>query len=73
MEDFTRVAIIDHDNHALYIEDISESDLEKYNGEEEYIKNNFTLGENWEWDYIIDATYFSKENKDGIDIDFEKL
>lgn len=73
MKDYTRVAIIDHDNHALYVEDIPNSEIEKYGGEEEYIIDNFTLGEHWSWDYIVDATYYSKDCEDGIEINFKKL
>ena len=58
-----RIAIIDHVNHVLYIEDIDDDVLEKeYNGEEEaYIRDNYacTKGDDalWSWDYITDAEY----------------
>ena len=70
MKNFTRVAIIDHDNHKLFVEDIPNAEIEKYGGEEEYIKDNYYLGENWSWDYVVDATYFSEENEDGVEINF---
>lgn len=42
-----RIAIIDHDTHHLWIEDISDEDLKKVNGEEEaYIKENYPTLEN---------------------------
>ena len=35
----TRLAIIDHATHTLFIEDVSEEDLARYGGEEEaYIR-----------------------------------
>ena len=40
------IAILDHDNHILYLEEIDMDVIdEKYNGEEEeYIKANYDLG-----------------------------
>lgn len=36
----TRLAIIDHATHTLFIEDVSEEDLARYGGEEEaYIRD----------------------------------
>ena len=69
-----RLAIIDHEAHKLFVEDVSEEDLAKYNGEEEaYIKDNYTFKGNWSWDYITDASYFSEECKFPVKIDFENL
>lgn len=69
-----RIAIIDHETHRLIIEDIDEEILEsKYGGEEEaYIKDNYTLGNNWSWDYIVETTYFPID-WDGCEVDFEDL
>lgn len=55
-----RIAIIDHDNHALFVEDIDIDVLEsKYNGEEEdYIRDNYAcFSGNFSWDYIVDTCY----------------
>jgi hypothetical protein len=56
-----RIAIIDHDNHELIIEDINEQELEeKYGGDEQaYIDDNYYL-ENYSWDWVIEA--FHKES-----------
>ena len=40
---------------------------------EKYIKDNYTLGENWSWDYIIDAEYIPNDFDDPIEIDFYNL
>lgn len=64
-----RIAIIDHDTHQLWIEDISDEDLEKVNGEEQdYIEQNYPALENYSWDYIIGVAYLQEEDKDPIDI-----
>lgn len=69
----TRVAIIDHEYHSLYVEDIDEDILNnKYGGsEQDYIEDNYDLGE-YSWDYIVDSTYFPKQF-DPIDINYDKL
>lgn len=57
----TKIAIIDHDTHSLYIEDIPDDILEKYNGSEQaYIDDNYDV-ENYSWDYIVDALYYNNE------------
>lgn len=68
-----RVAIIDHEYHSLYVEDIDEEILDnKYGGsEQKYIEDNFDLGE-YSWDYIVDSTYFPTQF-DPIDINYDKL
>lgn len=65
-----RIVIIDHDNHALFIEDISDENLEKYHGEEEaYIKDNYTLGDNWSWEFITRIEYIPNDYEDPIELE----
>ena len=74
-EDATeRIVIISHDEHRLYVEDISVKLLnEKYNGEEEdYIADNYPFLGDYSWDYIVDAEYTPKDGAP-IDIDFAEL
>ena len=51
-----RIAIIDHTNHTLFVEDINEEILEgQYGGDEQiYIDDNYNLKE-YSWDWITDA------------------
>ena len=74
-KNFTRIAIIDHDNHRLMIEDVDNELLEKeYGGEEEaYIKDNYELGENWEWEWVTVTEYFPNDYDDPIDVEFTDL
>lgn len=69
-----RIAILDHDEHRLYVEDINEEILEgQYGGEEElYIEAHYNL-ENYSWDYIVDAQYFPEMEKTPIEINFEDI
>ena len=66
-----RLVIIDHESHKAYIEDIDTEVLdEKYAGEEEaYIKDNYTLGENWSWDYVTDVEMIVSQELAPIDLD----
>lgn len=70
----TRIAIIDHDNHRLLIEDVDTEILEKkYNGEEEdYIRDNYELGENWEWEWVVVTEYYPVDD-DPIEVEFSDL
>jgi hypothetical protein len=69
-----RLAIINHTNHTLYVEDINEEILEgQYGGDEQlYIDENYNL-EDYSWDYIIDAQYFPESEKTPIEINFEDI
>lgn len=71
-KEFTRVAIIDHAEHRLYVEDIDNKILDtEYNGdEEEYIEDNYTFNGEWSWDYIVDAEYIPHDEDTVIDVDF---
>lgn len=71
-----RIAIIDHEAHTLFVEDVDEEILkEKYNGEEEaYIKDNYCIHDNFSWDYITSAQYIPEcEETEVYDIDFEQI
>ena len=69
-----RLAIIDHNNHNLYIEDVSDEMLKKYNGsEEEYIKDNYNIeGNFFSWDYIVSTQFLPYEDDPTpVEINFE--
>lgn len=71
-----RIVIIDHINHDLYIEDLTDSDLEQYDGEEEkWIEDNYAFKspEEFSWDFILCSTYFPDRKSTGIDIKYENL
>ena len=60
-----RLAIIDHAAHTLFIEDVTDEQLEKYNGEEEaYIRDNYTFEDDnyWTWDYVTSVTYIPADD-----------
>ena len=70
----TRIAIIDHDEHRLYVEDIPEDILEKcYGGDEQkYIDDNYDI-ENYSWDYITEGLFLPAGESDFCDIDFDTI
>ena len=70
-----RIAIIDHNEHDLIIEDINEEVLEKeYGGDEQkYIDDQYDM-ENYSWNWIIDSYYLpNDDNGDFITVEFSKL
>ena len=69
-----KIAVIDHDNHTLYVEDINDDILQgQYGGEEQlYIDDNYST-ENYSWDYIVDTQYFPEVDKTPVEINFEEL
>ena len=70
-----RIAIIDHSDHSLIVEDINEEELStKYGGDEQrYIDDNYTLTGDYSWDWIVSADYFPEGESDPVEIDFENL
>lgn len=59
----TRIAIIDHASHDLWVEDINDDVLnaEPYNGSEQaYIEANYTFEGEYSWVYITDAFYIGE-------------
>ena len=58
-----RLVIIDHAAHTLFIEDVTDEQLAKYNGEEEaYIKDNYTFEGDWSWEYVTDIEYIPADD-----------
>ena len=70
-----RIAILDHADHSLLVEDVNETVLENnYGGDEQaYIDDNYTFEGDYSWDWITDAEYFKEGESDPIEIDFEEI
>ena len=51
-----RLAIIDHAQHRLIIDDVDESIIEKHGGEQEYIDATYKFEEEYSWDYVIQTS-----------------
>jgi hypothetical protein len=71
---FIRIAVLDHTDHRLYVEDVDHKTLNMcYEGKiQKYIEDNYNLGE-FSWDYIADAEYFPLNEKDPIEIQFDNM
>lgn len=66
----TRIAILDHENHTLMIQDITDEELAKYDGSEQaYIEDNYTLEGEYSWDYITGIEYFPQGQSEPIDLE----
>jgi hypothetical protein len=68
-----RLAIIDHNDHELLIEDVNEQELEeKYGGDEQaYINDNYTFEGDYSWDWITDTQYYPEGDPDPIEVEFK--
>jgi hypothetical protein len=68
-----RIAIIDHNEHELLIEDVNEQELEeKYGGDEQaYINDNYTFEGDYSWDWITDTQYYPEGDPDPIEVEFK--
>ena len=66
-----RLAIIDHSDHSLFIDDVSEDALAAYNGDEQaYIDDNYTFEGDYSWDWITDTEYMPENEDTPIDVEF---
>ena len=70
-----RLAIINHADHTLMVEDVNESVLEtEYGGDEQaYINDNYTFEGDYSWDWITDAEYYKEGESNPIEIDFDEI
>jgi hypothetical protein len=74
-----RIIIIDHADHKVYIEDLTDEKLAKYDGsEQDYIDDNYTFLGDYSWDYVTEVNYLIEDyDKDDshffTNIDFENL
>lgn len=67
-----RLAILDHETHTLFVEDVSEEALAKYDGDEQaYIEDNYAL-EDYSWDYIVATVYTAPDGEITTGVDFAK-
>ena len=58
-----RLAIIDHAEHTLFIEDVTDEQLAKYNGDKEaYIRDNYTFEGDWSWEYVTSIEYIPSDD-----------
>lgn len=69
-----RIAIIDHTEHELIVEDINEQELEEnYDGDiQKYIDNNYDM-EKYSWDWIIFTQYFEEGESCSVEVEFKNL
>ena len=70
-----RIAIIDHNEHELMIEDINAEALEeKYGGDEQkYIDANYTFEGDYSWDWITNTQYFAEGESNPMEVEFTDL
>lgn len=70
-----RIAILDHDSHCLFVEDVSNDTLKNHYNDDmkAYIEDSYTFNGAYSWEYINDAEYLREEDKMPIEIDFDEI
>ena len=69
-----RIAVLDHDEHMLFVEDIPDEVINspEWDGEESYILNNYDI-ENFSWEYIVETYYFPEDESMPVEIRFDEF
>ena len=68
-----RIAILQHSDKQLFVEDVLNKDLAKYPSLEAYVEDNYYFDENYSVSEIEDASYMGLDDKTPIEIDFKEL
>ena len=63
-----RIAILDHIEHSLLVEDIDEQELE-----EKYIEDNYSFKGEYSWEWITDTEYYPQGQSDPVEVEFTDL
>ena len=67
-----RIAVIDKSSKSLWVEDVTNEDLEKYNGSiEEYVKDTYDLSGDFAFSEILEADYVPAVYKMPTEIVFD--
>lgn len=69
-----RIAVINQALREVYIEDISDTELEKYDGDlEAYIADSYYESSSCVWGEVFSACYIPEDSSDVIEIDLKEL
>ena len=69
-----RIAVINQALREVYIEDISDTELEKYDGDlEAYIADSYYESSSCVWGEVFSVCYIPEDSDDVIEIDLKEL
>ena len=68
-----RLAILQHKDHVLMVEDVSEEQLSKYQSVDDCIKDNYYFDADYSWCFINGALYFPNDDPSPVEVKFEDL
>lgn len=70
-----KVAIIDHFNHKLIIDEINDDVLDNYSSVEDYISDNYTFEGSYSWDSISRYVEYipDEDDKEPVNIDIYEV
>ena len=55
--DNVRIAVFDHENRRLYIEDVPKDILESYEDVTGYVQDSYYFEGEWSWHYVDEIVY----------------
>lgn len=68
-----RLAIIDHDEHKLFVEDVDEKILKEYGSECAYVRDHYTIAGSFSCSIIKEAEYIPEGDPHPVEINFKEL
>ena len=72
-KNMVRLAVIDHDEHKLFVEDVDEKTLKEYENECAYVRNNYAIAGSFSCSIIKEAEYIPEGDPHPVEIDFKEL
>ena len=68
-----RLAVIDHSEHKLFVEDVDEKILKEYESECAYVRDHYTIAGSFSCSIIKEAEYIPEGDPHPVEINFKEL
>lgn len=72
-KNMVRLAIIDHSEHKLFVEDVDEKILKEYESECAYVRDHYTIAGSFSCSIIKEAEYIPEGDPHPVEINFKEL
>ena len=68
-----RLAVIDHSEHKLFVEDVDEKILKEYESECAYVRDHYAIAGSFSCSIIKEAEYIPEGDPHPVEINFKEL
>ena len=72
-KNMVRLAVIDHSEHKLFVEDVDEKILKEYESECAYVRDHYTIAGSFSCSIIKEAEYIPEGDPHPVEINFKEL